>query len=65
MNDGVQYQVSEGHFICFTDKVGKKHELHFRKDIEILLDAKVLHDGKSLREVWSRYSEFELSPEFY
>lgn len=50
--DGVEYQVSDGHYICFTDKSGKIHELKFPKDTEILLDAKVLQDGKSLREIW-------------
>lgn len=63
--DGIFYQVSEGHLICYTDKNGKEHEFSFPKDIEILLDAKVLHDGKSLREVWATSTAFELSPEFY
>ncbi|OQA84063.1 MAG: hypothetical protein BWY31_02592 [Lentisphaerae bacterium ADurb.Bin242] len=50
--DGVEYQVSEGHFICYTDKSGKYHEYSFPKDIEITLDAKVLPGDKSLRELW-------------
>lgn len=62
---GITYQVSSGHLICYTDKKGKEHEFTFPKDLNVLLDAKALHDGKSLREVWSKYSEFELSPEFY
>lgn len=62
---GIPYQVSSGHLICYTDKKGKEYKFIFQKDMDILLDAKVLHDGKSLREVWSKYSEFELSPEFY
>jgi len=63
--DGIAYQVSSGHLICYTDKGGKDHEYLFPKDIDTLLDAKVLHDGKSLREIWSKAGEFELSPDFY
>lgn len=62
---GIFYQVSSGHLICYTDEKGKEHEFTFPKNMDILLDAKVLHDGKSLREVWSKSSELELSPEFY
>jgi hypothetical protein len=63
--DGVEYQVSEGHIIWFRDKAGKEHMLQFPKDIEVLLDARVLHDGKSLRDVWGKAKSNELSPEYY
>lgn len=63
--DGTSYQVTEGHFISFTDKLGKVYDFSFPKNIDILLDAKVLHDGKSLREVWHHAGENDLLPEFY
>lgn len=58
--DGIEYQVSEGHFICYTDKSVKYHEYSFPKDIEVLLDAKVLPGDKSLREVWGSIDSFVL-----
>lgn len=62
---GITYQVSEGHLIVFTDNSNQRHEIILPKDIECLLDAKALADGKSLREVWSNASDQELNPEFF
>ncbi|MEG2075487.1 MAG: hypothetical protein RRY34_03200 [Victivallaceae bacterium] len=63
--DGVLYQVSNGHLISYVDKTGKSFELQFPKNINVLLDAKALHDGKSLREIWSNANENDLLPDFY
>ncbi len=64
-HNGIAYQVSEGHFICYTDESGEEHTYQFPKDIEVLLDAKVLQNKKSLRDIWSASDENDLSPEFY
>lgn len=61
----IVYQVVEGANINFTDKDGKEYHIDLPNDIEQILDAKVLCDGKSLREIWSHAGENELSPEFY
>ena len=63
--NGVVYQVSEGHFICYTDTAGQEHTYQFPKDIDVLLDANVLQNGKSLRDIWSTSGENDLLPEFY
>ncbi len=63
--DGIEYQVSDGHFICYTDKSGKYHEYGFPKDIEVLLDAKVLPGDKSLREIWGSIESEEIPSYWY
>lgn len=63
--NSILYQVVSGANICFTDKDGQKHKIMLPDDIEQLLDAKVLPDNKSLREVWSSVGENDLSPDFY
>lgn len=62
---GIHYQVVSGASICFTGNDGKKHRIMLPDDIEQILDAKVLSDNKSLREVWSTSDENDLSPDFY
>lgn len=56
---------TQGHLIWYRDNDGNEHEFSFSEDLDALLDTKVLHDGKSLREVWTKATEFELSPEFF
>ena len=63
--NGILYQVVSGASICFTDNDGQKHKIMLSDDIEKLLDAKVLSDNKSLREVWGTAGENDLSPDFY
>lgn len=63
--DGIVYQLVEGANINFIDKSGKKHHIELPNDIEHILDAKILNNGKSLREVWNNAGENELFPEFY
>ena len=63
--NGTTYQVVSGANICFTGSDGIRHKIELPDDVEQLLDAKVLPDGKCLREIWSAAGEDDLQPDFY
>lgn len=51
---GIEYNLSQGDNIAYKDHEGKLHEFIFPPDVETLLDAHVLEDGLSPRELMNR-----------
>ncbi len=51
---GIEYNLSWGDNILYYDKQGQRHEYIFPQDVETLLDAHVLEDGFSPRELMNR-----------
>jgi hypothetical protein len=52
--NGITYSFSQGDFITFTDKTGKLISLEFPDNIETMMDAHVLENGMSPRELMRR-----------
>ena len=48
---GIDYTLSPGDWLEFTDRNGNERTLKFKPNVEDMLDAHVLEDGKSLREI--------------
>ena len=63
--EGITYQVVAGANISYVDSQGKKHRIDLPDDIEVILDAKIGREGKSLRDIWSAAGENDLKPDFY
>lgn len=51
---GIEYNLSQGDFISFKDRNGERHSFQFPADVETLLDAHVLEDGFSPRDLMRR-----------
>ena len=51
---GIEYNLSWGDNIYYIDKDGKEHSYSFPQDVESLMDAHVLEDGMSPRELMQR-----------
>ncbi len=51
---GIDYCFSPGDWIEFKDRDGKEHTLKFNADVESMMDAHVLEDGLSPRELMRR-----------
>ena len=51
---GIEYNLSWGDNIYYIDKNGKEHSYTFPQDVESLMDAHVLEDGLSPRELMQR-----------
>ena len=58
-------QVVTGANISYVDNQGNKHRIDFPDDIEVILDAKIGSEGKSLRDIWNAAGENDLEPDFY
>ena len=63
--NGIKYQVVAGANISYIDNRGNKHRIDLPDDIEVILDAKIGSEGKSLRDIWNAAGENDLEPDFY
>ena len=52
--NGIEYCLSYGDWIEFTDRDGKEHTFRFPPDVETMMDAHVLEDGMSPRGLMRR-----------
>ncbi len=51
---GVEYNFSWGDNIFYVDREGVEHSFQFPQDVETMMDAHVLEDGLSPRELMRR-----------
>ncbi len=51
---GIEYTLSPGDWLEYTDRDGKEHVLKFTPNVEEMLDAHILEDGLSLRDIMRR-----------
>ena len=63
--EGITYQVVSGANISYIDDKGQKHRINLPDDIEVILDAKIGSEGKSIRDIWSAAGENDLESDFY
>lgn len=52
--NGIVYSLSQGDFIQYEDRNGEMHSHEFPDDIETMMDAHVLEDGMSPRDLMRR-----------